>query len=437
MTSATSTRRERRAQQQPDGPDRGRASAPAPAAASLRTLPTPGGMGPVRLQQLILVEFAAAVMLVAWVTDVSWLLAPAGAVAALLLLLAVLRRGRRPLAEWYDTARALRRRQREAKLPVPPGTDAMLAPVVECDPALRTYDFMSRDDRSIGLIGDGTFLTAVLFVQPADQPLRPEAAGRQLPLKLIQEALEVDGIRLASAQVVQHTQPAPAPHLPQQSIAARSYGPLQAQAGSPALRLTWVALKLDPELCPEAVQARGDGVPGAQRALLRVADQLASRLAGAGFKATILDETELVQALATSSCLNPRANAQHGQDGRTQRRTVESVRTWRVDDRWHTTYWVSRWPQLGNGGVALPQLVAQFTSLPVLATTFSVTLSKAGSRGVSFAGHIRVTARGDSELGQVGRELERTASAAKVGLVRLDREQVPGALATLPLGGTY
>ncbi|WP_328355698.1 type VII secretion protein EccE [Streptomyces sp. NBC_00445] len=437
MTSATSTRRGRRAQQEPDGPDRGRTSTPAPAVASPRTLPTPGGMGPVRLQQLILVELAAAVMLVAWVTDVSWLLAPAGAVAALLLLLAVLRRGRRPLAEWYDTARALRRRQREAKLPVPPGTDALLAPVVECDPALRTHEFLSRDDRSIGLIGDGTFLTAVLFVQPADQPLRPGGAGRELPLKLIQEALEVDGIRLASAQVVQHTQPAPAPHLPEQSIAARSYGPLQAQTGSPALRLTWVALKLDPELCPEAVQARGDGVPGAQRALLRVADQLTSRLAGAGFKATILDENELVQALATSSCLNPRANAQHGQDGRTQRRTVESVRTWRVDDRWHTTYWVSRWPQLGNGGVALPALVTQFTSLPVLATTFSVTLSKAGSRGVSLAGHIRVTARGDSELSQVGRELERTASTAKVGLVRLDREQVPGALATLPLGGTY
>ncbi|WP_437084277.1 type VII secretion protein EccE [Streptomyces sp. enrichment culture] len=440
MTSGTSTRRGRRAQQQQGAPasgGRAPAAPPPSAAASPRTLPRPGGLGPVRLQQLVLVELAAAIMLAAWVADVSWLLIPAGVVAALLLLLAVLRRGSRPLPEWYETARALRHRRREAKLPVPPGTDPMLAPAVECDPALRTYDFVSRDDRSIGMIGDGTFLTTVLFVQPADQPLRPEAAGRQLPLRLIQEALEVDGIRLASAQVVQHTQPAPAPHLPAQSLAARSYGPLQAQTGSPALRLTWVALKLDPELCPEAVQARGDGVPGAQRALLRVADQLASRLAGAGFKATILDETELLQALATSSCLNPRVNAQHAQDGRSsQRRTVESVRTWRVDDRWHTTYWVSRWPQLGNGGVALPQLVTQFTSLPVLATTFSMTLSKAGNRGVALTGHVRITARGDDELGQVGRELERAASAAKVGLVRLDREQVPGALATLPLGGT-
>ena len=444
MSSATSTRRGRRAPQQQGGPNGGgrRTTSPpasaAPVAASPRTLPRPGGLGPVRLQQLILVELAAAVVLAAWAADVSWLLVPAGVVAVLLLLLAVLRRGRRPLPEWWETTRALRQRRRDAKLPVPPGTEPMLAPVVECDPALRTYAFVSRDNRHIGMIGDGTFLTAVLFVQPADEPLRPAAAHRQLPLRLIQDALEVDGIRLASVQVVQHTQPAPAPHLPAQSLAARSYGPLQAQVGSPALRLTWVALKLDPELCPEAVKARGDGVPGTQKALLRVADQLSSRLAGAGFKATILDETELTQALATSSCLNPRANQQRtAQDGRTQRRTVESVRSWRVDDRYHTTYWVSRWPQLGHGGVALPELVTRFTSLPVLATTFSMTLSKAGNRGVSLTGHVRVTARGDDELGQVGRELERAASAAKVGLVRLDREQVPGALATLPLGGTY
>ncbi|MFM9373061.1 type VII secretion protein EccE [Streptomyces sp. Da 82-17] len=443
MTSATSTRRGRRAQQQPRGGGRGRPTpGPAPAAtgpaasAAPRTLPRPGGLGPLRLQQLVLVELAAAIMVAAWVTE-RWLLAPAGAVAALLVLLAILRRHHRPLPEWYETARALKQRQREAKSPVPPGTDPMLAPAVECDPALRTYSFVSRDDRSIGMIGDGSFLTAVLFVQPSDEPLRPEVAGRQLPLQLVQDALEVDGIQLASAQVVQHTQPAPAPHLPQQSVAARSYGPLQAQAGSPALRLTWVALKLDPELCPEAVEARGGGVPGAQRALLRAADQLASRLAGAGFAATLLDENELVNALATSSCLNPRANSQRSNDGRpSQRRTVEAVRTWRVDDRWHTTYWISRWPQLGQGGVGLPQLVTRFTSLPVLATTFSTTLSRAGNRGIAIAGHVRITGRGENELDQARRELERAAGASKVGLVRLDREQVPGALATLPLGGT-
>jgi hypothetical protein len=32
--------------------------------------------------------------------------------------------------------------------------------------------------------------------------------------------------------------------------------------------------------------------------------------------------------------------------------------------------------------------------------------------------------------------LEQAARSAKVGLQRLDREQLPGVLATLPLGGT-
>jgi hypothetical protein len=50
-------------------------------------------------------------------------------------------------------------------------------------------------------------------------------------------------------------------------------------------------------------------------------------------------------------------------------------------------------------------------------------------------GHVRITGRSDSELVAARRQLERTAQGVKVELVRLDREQVPGLLATLPLGG--
>lgn len=134
----------------------------------------------------------------------------------------------------------------------------------------------------------------------------------------------MDGIRLESAQLVQHTQPAPAPHLPAQSMATRNYAPLQARTGTPAVRLTWIALKLDPELCPEAVTARGGGLAGAQRCVVRAADQLASRLAGAGFKASVLTEQELTAALATSSCANPMAITQAGRSASTGRRTEET-----------------------------------------------------------------------------------------------------------------
>ncbi|MGW2560136.1 type VII secretion protein EccE [Streptomyces sp. NPDC001514] len=426
----------------PGPPRRSRSDAPSAGdrgTAAPRLKARTGHFGSFRLQQLVLIECAAALLLVAWVTE-PLLLVPAGVVAALLVLLAVLRRHRRSLPEWLSTVMALRARtRRAASLVLPPDTEPGLAHAVECDPALRTYSYSDRDRRPVGMIGDGTFLTAVLQVESDATALRPDRGARPLPVRLVRDVLDVDGIRLESAQIVQHTQPAPAPHLPQQSVAARNYAPLQAQTGAPALRITWIALKLDPELCPEAVEARGGGLVGAQKCVVRAADQLASRLAGAGFGATVLTEQELVAAIATSTCANPLAIAQASRAEVPGRRTEETSRTWRCDDRRHTTYWVGRWPQLSggsaSGGASMPQLVALLTSLPALATTFSLTLGRGDRQEVTVTGHVRITGRSDEELVSARHELERAARGVKTGLVRLDREQLPGMLATLPLGG--
>ncbi|WP_329442017.1 type VII secretion protein EccE [Streptomyces sp. NBC_01426] len=395
----------------------------------------PGRFGPFRLQQLVLLQVAAAALLVAWVVE-PLLLMPAGALASVLVVLAVVRRRRRSLPEWLAGSLALRaRRRRAAAFAVPAGTEPGLAPLVEADPALRTLTFGDRDRRPVGMVGDGTFLTAVVQVDTDATALRPDRGARPLPLALVRDILEVDGIRLESAQLVLHTQPAPAPRLPARSMATLNYAPLQARTGTPAVRLTWVALKLDPELCPEAVTARGGGLGGAQRCLVRAADQLASRLTGAGFRATVLTEQELTGALATSSCANPMAITQAGRSAGSGRRTEETSRTWRCDDRRHTTYWIGRWPRLGGSGATLPRFVALLTSLPALATNFSLTMAPAGRQGVTLTGHVRVTGRSDEELVAARRELERTARGVKTDLVRLDREQVPGLLASLPLGG--
>ncbi|WP_419723950.1 type VII secretion protein EccE [Streptomyces pratensis] len=394
-----------------------------------------GPFGSFRLQQLVLLEVAAGLLLSAWVIE-PLLLVPVGALAAVLVLLAVVRRHRRSLPEWLSTVIALRARtRRAAALTLPPDVEPGLAPAVECDPALRTSSFSDRDRRPVGMIGDGTFLTTVVRVESDATALRPDRSARPLPLALVKDVLEVDGIRLESAQVVQHTQPAPAPHLPPQSVAARNYAPLQARTGSPALRITWIALKVDPELCPEAVAARGGGVVGAQKCAVRVADQLASRLTGAGFRATVLTEQELTGAIATSACVSPMAMTHASRAETPGRRTRETARTWRCDDRRHTTYWVARWPRLGGGGASMPQLVALLTSLPALATTFSLTLGRGDRSEVEVTGHVRITGGSDEELLTARHELERTARGVKTSLVRLDREQLPGVLATLPLGG--
>lgn len=384
----------------------------------------------------MLLEIAAALLLVGWVIGPAALV-PGAVVAVGLAVLALVRRRGRSLPEWLATARALRARQkRAATLELPSGTEPGLTPVLECDPALRTYSHGTRDRRPVGIVGDGTFVTAVVQVEADATALRAERSRRPLPLALVRDALEVDGIRLESAQVVLHTQPAPALHLPPQSVAVTNYAPLQAQTGAPAVRITWIALKLDPELCPEAVAARGGGLLGAQKCVVRVADHLASRLTGAGFRATVLDEEELISAVATSACANPLVTADAGRADRRERRTEESSRSWRCDNRRHTTYWIRKWPTLGAAqGVSLHQFVARVTGVHALATTISLTLAPGDRREMSLTGHLRVTGRSAEELTGARRALETAARDAGAALTRLDREQLPGVLATLPLGG--
>ncbi|WP_328902695.1 type VII secretion protein EccE [Streptomyces sp. NBC_00441] len=389
------------------------------------------------MQQLVLFEVAVSVLLCAWVVGPA-LLGPAGMTAALLVVLAVVRRRRRSLPAWLATVVAFRVRNRRAAARVPvagPGAGSPVAPLTECVPGLRTCSFTHRDRRPVGMAVDGTHLTVVVRVDAEDTVLRADRTARPLPPGLVRDVMDVDGIRLESARIVQHTRPAPAPHLPGDAVATLNYAPLQARTGSPAVRLTWVTLTLDPELCPEAVRMRGGGLTGARRCLLRAADQLSGRLTGAGFGATVLTEQELGAALATAVCADvigaPRADG----TAPPARRTRETSRTWSCDGRRHTVYWVRRWPR--SGDVPMARLVALLTSVPAPATTFSLTLARGDRQEVAAAGHLRISARTDEELRAARRALERVARGARVSLVRLDREQLPGVLATLPLGGAH
>ncbi|WP_407549605.1 type VII secretion protein EccE [Streptomyces sp. Pv4-95] len=397
-----------------------------------------GTIGGVRVQQLAIIELAAALVLLGWSINAAALTA-AVVLAAVLVVFAIGRRRKIPLPEWITTVRAMKRRGKNSSEAVAAtqGVEPAFAPVVECDPALRTFEYTDAEQRPIGFVGDGTFLTAIVQVDAKDEPLRPHRGSHMLPLNVLHTALDVEDIHLESVQFVQYTQPAPAPHLPEQAVAARSYAPLQAQSQTPALQLTWIALKLDPELCAEAIEARGGGMEGAKRSLLRAADQLVSRLTAHGVRARVLAEREVVAAIGTAVCVSPRAaNGAMGRDGRAARRTQETTRAWRCDDRWHSTYWIGRWPQLGEGGAPLAAVTQLLTSTRAMASTFALTASHGGGRAPAITGYVRLSTRSENELSSAQNELERRAGSVKVGLVRLDREQLPGLLATLPLGGT-
>ena len=450
-----------------------RSDAPAPtplppphrptAAVSVRAGRGPGRLGPLRLSQLVVAEVAAALVLIGLAVDRAVLIA--GCVVAVLVAAAALPRpgGLSPVEWALLRGAARRRRQRSAAYPVDPGTDPALVPLLECEPALRTVRHTLAaeggrsapersgrapaqsparartrgEQREIGMIGDGTFLTAVIRVEPMDTPLRPTHGLGLLPLELLADGLVVDDIVLDAVQAVQYTQPAPAPHLPEQSLAARGYRELPLGAAVPGLRLTWVTVRLDPELCRGAVAARGGGESGARKALQRATDQLASRLIGAGLRATVLDRAGAVAAVATATCPNPLAAGGSAGSGR---RTSENARSWRCDDRWHTSYWISQWHRPATGadgpGTAAPDLVDRLTGSDALGTALSLTIRQESRNAFSLTGTVRITMRGESELERAAKQLERQARAAGATLVRLEHEQVPGLLATLPLGGT-
>ncbi|MEY9942427.1 type VII secretion protein EccE [Streptacidiphilus sp. MAP5-3] len=448
MPSQTASRRA------PSAPARAQAAPPAqnaPGDVTVRIRPRPGLLGPVRLSQLIVVEAVAAAVLIGWVHGRIALIV-GGTIGVLLLIAALLRFGGLPLTDSMRARAALKKRaSRAAAAPQGPDVDPALAPVLECEPALRVVQHaieadgvgtVRRDRREIGMVGDGTFLSAVIQVEAPDRPLRPLPGAVGLPLDLLAEGLRADDVVVDSVQLVQYAQPAPAPHLPEQALASRAYRELPHGATTPGLRLTWVSVRLDPELCRTAVAARGGGELGARKALQRAVDQLASRLSATGLRATVLDAAQVTSAIATATCPNPVTTTQGrganpGQAataGTVTRRTSETAKAWRCDDRWHRTYWVGQWPHLGPQ--TTPALVNLLTGTPVLGSSFALTLRQAGTGAVALSGHIRVIARGESELTAAARQLETRARSAGAGLVRLELEQVPGLLATLPLGGT-
>jgi type VII secretion protein EccE len=411
-----------------------RAAAPAPAAEGRRTdgvqvtpgfHPRPGRIGKVALIRLILIEAAAALAAAPFLIHKPMVIAGTGPVALLCVIGAIGgSRGR-----WLGASRLVRsdfkERQEQGR---PAGGESALAPLRETFPALKTATVSTRGGEPVGVIGDGTFLTAVIQLDSRGEPLREPRQAHPLPVGAVAAALADTQVPVSSVQLISHSRPAPAPHLPRQSLSARSYQSIGADV--PAQRTTWAAVRLDPEAAQGAVEARGGGQTGAQRALLTAVQRVASQIEGAGFEATILSEPELITALGTACVIsqvavNPAAAA--------HRRTEETKRYWRCDGSWHTTYWLDKPPALSAR--TSPDFFAAIGSLPALATSVAVNLSKGTGDALAFSCFVRIAAGSENQLNESSKQLEALAGQAGAGLTRLDGEQVPGLVATVPLGG--
>jgi type VII secretion protein EccE len=390
--------------------------------------PRPGRIGPVPVIRVVFLEAAAAFAAVPFLTGHALWIAAGGPLAVLCLLGAVGGGQGRWLGQ-LALVRADYRERRGFKAPPRPG-EAALAPLRETFPALRTSSASNRSGEPVGMIGDGTYLAGVLLVSARAEPLRAARFEQPLPLGAVAAALSDPRVSASCVQIITHTQPAPTPFLPQHAIAVRSY---QAVMGDvPAQRTTWIAVRLDPQEALHAVEARGGGAAGMQKTLMTLVQRVAGDVSGAGFEVAPLSEPELIAALATACSVNPMVGTAPNQQS-ANRRTEETRRAWRCDDRWHTTYWIDRLPALSAQGA--PDLFAALTGVPTLATTLAVNATRGSGGSVAFSAYVRLANRSEAGLGEAAKALEQRAAALGIGLTRLDGEQVPGLVATIPLGG--
>src|SRR5262249_1776271 len=294
--------------------------------------------------------------------------------------------------------------------------DPRLAALGELVPGLDVAGINLRSGERIGVAYDGQSWVGVVAVEPAEDVVPRAQQTPWLPMRSLAEVLTVDDIALAGVQVLRYTAPAPAAVLPAQSAAAASYGQLN-RRGTPASQHVWIALRLDPALCLDAVQARGGGQEGGQRAVKRCVARVLELLDAAGVHGRALDEETLRSVLALSGGVRP-VPAPPG-----TRRTDESWSYWQGDGTVHVTWWIRSWPARGIPMLALAGAVA---GVPASAVTVSLTLHPVQTEGARFRGFVRLSATSPATAAAAARVLQRTAGAAGFGLYRLDGEQALG-----------
>lgn len=383
-----------------------------------------GRIGPVTTGQVVAWQVAAAGVLWGLSTRYWWRWVGVGLAGVVVVLTLTPVGGR-----WLYQVIAMRWRfwWRVPRAVVDPEVDPRLVPLRELVPDLDVVAAEGRGGEQLGLVTDGQAWTALVEVHGDDDLLPRQSATPRLPVGALADVLAVDDIRLAAVQVLLHTVPAPSGLLAERIGTTTSYQQLSAGL-VPATQLVWIALRLDPALCPDAVAARGGGQEGVHRALRRCVARTTEILESAGVPSRGLAAEEVRNALATSAGVAPRrasaAEARH---------TGEDWRGWTCDGVVHNTYWLRGWPADVPRGMAT--LTERLVGLPALFTTLSLSLLPGSGDRVRFQAMVRLSTVSADAARQVGAALREAMSGAGFRVARMDGEQGPAALATMPIGG--
>ena len=400
-------------------------AAPAPRVPGRPRLRSRGSrLGPLPVVNLVVLEIGLALglALVALDTALWW-------AAVFLLLVAVpLAFGRwhgRWMVRWLALAARylVRSHARNVTSPDAAADDPRLAVLRLFLPDLTIAPGTDRQREPVGFAWHQGTWTAVLEVDATSSMISPVGSAANLPLGALASCLEDRGVVLDAIQVIWHCYPGSAA-LPSSSPALRSYlevlGPLPAAAR----RTTWIAVRLDPRRCPDAIAERGGGVTGAHRALVGALSRLRATLESRGTSTRPLDAEALLRAGISAAELSGHAG------------TGQPVA---LNEGWaavtaagvgHASYAITGW-----GATGTVHNLGALTGVRALSTTVALSISPGEDGGeVGLRGLVRVSARNPAELEGADRRLRVVSQRLGVTLRPLGGLQVAGLAATLPLG---
>lgn len=338
----------------------------------------------------------------------------AGVLALALVVLLVPLSGRSLAARLRSRWEFLRR----SPNPVAAGLPVDLQPLAEWMPELTVTRTVAGVDRSheIGIVTDGRAWTSILALSGDDDLIATGFA--ELDLEALSGLALQDDVVFAGVQVVTYTVPAPTTVLlGASSAAADSYRETVA-AIPPAVRRTWLGVRLDPRLCLEAVARRGAGTEGIHATLRFGLHRVQSALKRQGIETHALSSVEVADVLALTSGAGP----EHG-----NQRSAEGWSTWTCDHLVHSGCSVRRWG--ANASIGYQALLDAVTASAVLFAVSSFTVSTGG-----VTGGLRLACVDEAGAAAAVASVQRALQARGVRLGHPGGAQVPLLLGTVPLG---
>lgn len=344
-----------------------------------------------------------------------WAFVLAGFVLLVVLILSAPVNGR---SMFRNLRMRLRYSARKRDFVPEPDVPDLLMPVAQWLPRLSITETRNVRGGEVGVVADGESWVGILEVLHDDALLADR--GFEIDLDLFATLTRQDDVVFAGVQVLTLTVPGPNQALlTPGSLANQAYLEITGDRPTPpAVRRTWITIRLDPRLCLEAVDRRGSGQAGVMATLRFGLHRAQAQLKRQGVIARPLEPTQVAEALALA------VGSTLDEDAEISR---ELWKQWHCGNLVHESRAIRSFgPEPAVNYQKLLDSVAQAPAMMAL-TSFTV------SPGEPPRGAVRQIMPTQAAADAADEELIHEMG----GVIRfgpLGGIQVPGLLATLPLG---